>query len=366
MIHHVITRILPLALIIIIAGAALFALAPSVVIAQFYSWTDDKGVTHFTNDLNMIPERYRPQMRIPPATKGTAPAVTPPAAPRPAETPREADLHRPIRETDLRELIRRTEAILQERERRHKATAHLKMPPEPPVEQATLWEVARWCQIRFWNLQLLEPFLQCYAEKLSEKRFTRYPLCFEGMTRVTSPWDGDVQHSYNRVWHVVSSELRGRTVSVSVIDSSERYNLAGAVCSDSHRSSIIVFLKRLEARQSEPDPEAALASIIAHEFAHIVLHQDDKVKGTFPRDWRTGEYEADELGVYYFERAGYDCRRWIDSDFLPARAVYDSLENVRQALKVACALAKAGTRPPRRAGIHSKLQSDSEPTRSSR
>ena len=54
----------------------------------------------------------------------------------------------------------------------------------------------------------------------------------------------------------------------------------------------------------------------------------------------TKELEADELGIYYFARAGYDCGHWLSKS-----PPYADAATVR----AACDLAIQGLRPPRRA-----------------
>ena len=56
------------------------ALLPGVAIAQMYRWVDERGAVHYTEGLDSVPERYRPQAR---------PLHFPKAPPAPAkpETP---------------------------------------------------------------------------------------------------------------------------------------------------------------------------------------------------------------------------------------------------------------------------------------
>ena len=57
------------------------------------------------------------------------------------------------------------------------------------------------------------------------------------------------------------------------------------------------------------DPEAALARVISHELAHMVLHFDLVAKQV---DQIQREYDADYLGAYYFATAGFKCQSWLD------------------------------------------------------
>jgi len=538
-----------------ITAVILLVVLPHVVVAQFYSWTDEKGVTHVSNDPNAVPERYRSQVQVPPAGKGTASRGTPPGwtryqqptegfamalpstwkqletpsqtldetlkavaekhpqlapllewqarylvafggklsgsggkfigfdvapgtttagyaahihifkVPLPEQMPlhllvqlalnhlqNRADVVKPIAHRRMtltagegeklqyrvsgssepvqtlaitqfllskgkdaytvtltttadqaekyapifekigqsfrvaqaeappppnpRPLLQQTteqlwDKLLQAQERRRAENAQLELPPEAPLDQAAGREAAQECEARFGSLQItssaqLEPFVQCYLERVREKHLTRHPLCFEGVRKVTGPWDWDVQRLHKWLWQAVWRETSVQIVEVFVIDSPEGYHALGAVCSDSRRAHVVLWLKAIEAFQSWPDPEAALAYVIAHEFAHIVLHGGDAMSGGVSLDRRAREYEADALGVYYFERAGYDCRRWVElttsAGFEP---LYDTAENVQQAVKAACDLAKVGKRPTRRAEGRSHLPHASVPTRSS-
>jgi predicted nucleic acid-binding Zn-ribbon protein len=40
----------------------LFLFIAKVAFAQVYKWVDERGVTHFTEDITQIPEKFRPQM----------------------------------------------------------------------------------------------------------------------------------------------------------------------------------------------------------------------------------------------------------------------------------------------------------------
>jgi chromosome segregation ATPase len=41
----------------------LFLCITELAFGQVYKWVDEKGVTHFTDDLTQIPEKYRPQTK---------------------------------------------------------------------------------------------------------------------------------------------------------------------------------------------------------------------------------------------------------------------------------------------------------------
>lgn len=57
--------------------------------------------------------------------------------------------------------------------------------------------------------------------------------------------------------------------------------------------------------------ERTVAMILAHELAHATLHV---APITVPRTLseEEGERQADELGIYYFHRAGWDCQWWVE------------------------------------------------------
>ena len=85
-----------------------------------------------------------------------------------------------------------------------------------------------------------------------------------------------------------------------------------------------------------PDSEIVMARAFAHLLAHLAIHPRPPV-GDEAR--ARAEAEADETGVFFFERAGYDCNRWENSG------------EYRRNVRIACNLAKQGERlhPPRRA-----------------
>lgn len=241
------------------------------------------------------------------------------------------------------------------------------MPPRQ-IAREVLWEAARECErqipyVRVGEidpdgglmLQLMvsaqypegfgkEPFLNCYREKVAEKEFIRNPLCYEGAVAATTPWNEAVQRIYDQVWRVVSEDAAGKDVSLAVVDAPSTLPDAAA-CGVSRRATVIVSAQTLGRVTSWPDAEPAIVRLIAHELAHVVLHVG---RGQEP-DFKTQEYEADELGVYYFERAGFDCQKWVQNIGISITGQYDTEWNLRQAAKAACNLAKAGRKPPRRA-----------------
>jgi hypothetical protein len=53
---------------------------PSAAVAQLYRWVDGQGEAHITDDLNSIPERYRPRVDQAAPPGSSPPASAPPAA----------------------------------------------------------------------------------------------------------------------------------------------------------------------------------------------------------------------------------------------------------------------------------------------
>jgi hypothetical protein len=108
-----------------------------------------------------------------------------------------------------------------------------------------------------------------------------------------------------------------------------------AVCRTADRAAITVSESRVLALLRRPDGEVVMARAFAHLLAHLAMHPrppvDDEARAR-------AEAEADETGVFFFERAGYDCNRWENPG--------EYLRNVR----IACNLAKQGERlhTPRR------------------
>jgi hypothetical protein len=173
------------------------------------------------------------------------------------------------------------------------------------------------------------------------------PLC-EPVVAVRSRWDGQIRNVYARLWQVVERDTGPRDVEVVVVQHSAplaaasctRYTEAGTM------TTIMLPVRVMRALSTAAQPDMIIARIVAHELAHVALHQDSRSDSL---DRVTMEYEADELGVYYYERAGFDCQRWVDGIGRWAAWGYAPQENERLTVRAACALAKQGKRPPRRA-----------------
>ena len=60
--------------------ALVLLMLPSAAVAQLYRWVDGQGETHITDDLNSIPERYRPRVDQAAPQGSSPPASTQPPA----------------------------------------------------------------------------------------------------------------------------------------------------------------------------------------------------------------------------------------------------------------------------------------------
>lgn len=176
--------------------------------------------------------------------------------------------------------------------------------------------------------------------------------CRADIVPVETPWNDVLAQAFRRLYTPEARhDTGGRDLAVVAALMPED-TLAGAVCTARgwRASTIYISLSVLErSRTQGPERELLAARFIAHELAHVTLHHNLRWKDL---DLDTKEAEADDLGLYYFERAGYDCRRWVES----LRQWYwgesrrlDPVEAGR-----ACDLAKRGERPPRRIPGHER------------
>jgi hypothetical protein len=282
--------------------------------AQIYEWTDAEGRRHFTDDLNRVPPEHRPA-----ASAGAWPTPRP-SAPPPGEASSPGS-----REALLREAVAacapRFPAL---RARDEGARAGVPSGPDGARVRAA--------------------FERCVREALRERLFARLPLCHPDAVAVTSRWDAALERVHDALLVGVGPDLQGRRTRVVVVDGPRAMPI-GATCGDARESTIFVSIHALRHVQQLGDPEWAIARIVAHELAHAVLHADLRRAAG---DEATVEYEADELGMYYFQQAGYDCRTWVNSIGLVLVAAYDTPDNQRHVLRAACAQARQGVRPERR------------------
>lgn len=275
----------------LIPALLILALLPVPAAGQVYEWVDERGVRHFTDDLNRVPESHRSRVTVSPW--GPAPSSpAPPAAPVPAAPP----------------------AGVPER---------LALPPRPALSRPD-------AVTRPAGPAASEPDLSC----------------FPGAVAVTSRWDAALRRLHDLVRAVAAPDLHGMETDVVVIDGPDTLPSGGA-CGNPHRATIVVSLDALRQVQKWGDPEWILVRILTHEFAHLALHRDSLLDA-WTHDVTAMEYEADELGIYYFEQAGYDCRTWVNSIGVVMVASYDSATNQRHALGAACDLARHAQRPARR------------------
>ena len=130
---------------------------------------------------------------------------------------------------------------------------------------------------------------------------------------------------------VLRADLGGATIPIVIVDSrlARLYAPAFACLARPGREpSIVLTVEFLREFSSRGGFDGVLAATLAHEFAHHVLH----AKGPHARlPYEDRERQADELGIYYYERAGYDCR-----DYRTSRD--------KDAARAACDLAKRGAR----------------------
>lgn len=171
------------------------------------------------------------------------------------------------------------------------------------------------------------------------------PLCAQAKA-VTSPWDSEIREVWARLWPIVAVEAGRRDVTAVVVEGG---HLAAWTCGDTSAATIAIpaaTLRSIQTWAGRRDTKAMIGQLVAHELAHVVLHQNAPARSI---DLVTREYEADELGAYYFERAGFNCRVWVEGIGLWKRGGYASDADQREAVGRACDLAKQGQRPPRRA-----------------
>ena len=165
------------------------------------------------------------------------------------------------------------------------------------------------------------------------------PLCMDHAVVVTGAWSDRVAVVFQRLYAVAKGDLgslRVEVVGVRATVADEHREEGFAVCRTADRAAITVFESRVLDLLRRPDSEIVMARAFAHLLAHLAIHPRPPV-GDEAR--ARAEAEADETGVFFFERAGYDCNRWENSG------------EYRRNVRIACNLAKQGERlhPPRRA-----------------
>ena len=168
------------------------------------------------------------------------------------------------------------------------------------------------------------------------------PLCLPRAVPVNSPWDREVNALFTRLVEAAGDDLRGRDPVVVVVEGDD-LPAAGACGGAGLPSTILLSAHMLRAADTwRPETrELIIATRIAHEIAHVTLHQE-RGRGL---PLKRKEAEADALGAYYLERAGFDCRRWVAGIGTWYGGGYASDTEQRAIVELGCALAKRGERP---------------------
>lgn len=168
------------------------------------------------------------------------------------------------------------------------------------------------------------------------------PLCLPGAVPVRSPWDSEVAAIFARLLRVAGDDVRDRDPVAVVVDG-EGLPTAGVCGGPGIPSTVVLPVRTLRAAWSWPieTRQTIIATQLAHELAHVALHQERGVG--VPRAVK--EAEADALAAYYLERAGFDCQRWVAGIGTWYRANYAAEAEQRPAIEAACGRAKRGERP---------------------
>lgn len=170
----------------------------------------------------------------------------------------------------------------------------------------------------------------CALTRTSILRTSPPPLCMKQTVIVTGPWKDRVTGVFQKLFASAKGDLgtlRVEAVAVRSTAATEDSDEGFAVCRAPDRATITMSHTRLTRLLGRPDGDVVLARTFAHLLAHLALHPRPPAPG---EPHARAEAEADELGVFYFERAGYDCTRWEDPG------------EYRPNIRVACNLAKQG------------------------
>jgi hypothetical protein len=176
----------------------------------------------------------------------------------------------------------------------------------------------------------------------------RRNLCVREAVAVETPWDADVRRVLERL-HGSSGPGAARTPPAIVVVTGPPMTRPGHfvdawICGP----TIVLHANAVADAARSADLHRILATIVAHELAHLVLGH-----GTSTRDPVQLEFEADALGAYFFDKAGYDCAWWVarsrslvgrSAQYAPRErgllaARYDAVQS-------GCALARQGGAPP--------------------
>ena len=144
-----------------------------------------------------------------------------------------------------------------------------------------------------------------------------------------------VDRVYDRVFtKEVRADTGASAISLVIVDrpiSNLRGPAVACMPGAGHGRSIVVTGDFLRRSLDAGELETSLARTLARELAHHALHGPGRRPLPEPEQ---REREADALGIYYYERAGYDCRDWAAS----------ATARDRDALRAACDLARRGAR----------------------
>ena len=225
-------------------------LGPAVARAQpAWRWVDEQGAVHFSQSREAIPERYR-------ETAEPWTPKAPPAAGQPAPLPLRSQF------------------------------------------------------VRIPSVSLSMDIIQDWAPGWN-------PDCspggyYRGTTPVRTSWDGEIRRIMVRLLATpeVRTDLGPHQVDLLVVVPGPNAPWGGAwACgaTNSFEQTIIFTSTLLRAHSNAARFELGVGQTLAHELAHVAVH---KFWHAAQIPAKAREHEADELGIYYFERAGYDCRLW--------------------------------------------------------
>ncbi|MBI2207793.1 MAG: M48 family metalloprotease [Candidatus Rokubacteria bacterium] len=176
----------------------------------------------------------------------------------------------------------------------------------------------------------------------------RRDLCVREAVAVHTPWDAGVHRVLHKL-HSRSGPWSRQPLPAIVVVTGPPMTRPGHfadgwICG----STIVLHANAVADAARSADSDRMLATIIAHELAHLVLGH-----GTSARDPAQLEFEADALGAYFFEKGGFDCAWWVArSRSLVSRShQYAARERGiiaarYDAVQSGCALAKSGGQVP--------------------
>ncbi|MBM4439774.1 MAG: hypothetical protein FJ027_05110 [Candidatus Rokubacteria bacterium] len=174
------------------------------------------------------------------------------------------------------------------------------------------------------------------------------PVCGVDLRPVVTAHDADLRRVFDLVAAVARPDLpRARYTDVPAVKLEvvaverpwrERHHVAG-VC---RRGSVaLVVVNAAALPELLRHGAVPLATVLGHELAHVTL--DHEATGERVPAF---ELEADELGMYYAQRAGFPCRSVVGSSYdTDAARMWPDPAKYRAAVAAACAGAMRGVRP---------------------